>query len=322
MGRRRLRQASRKTYLAILPVIAITALLLPAEWTGKLISLAQIIVPFQHAAAVTADSVGQALRPNNPTVSPEEHEALERKKTALEHQVAALTVRVAELEKEVDILTATRLWDAGGQRIGARGRLIPARVITDDLLPWRSSQLINAGTLQGVQRGSAVTSRLFTVDQGDADGLDNGMAVLLGEVFVGIVEQVGTHTARVKLLNDVSVQMKVRVGRLTDGGFVPLENYFWLVGRGDGVMEIRDAKRRDVEAGLIQVGDVVLSDPTSGILPCAMTIGRITSIGPDRDNPLLSILTVGAAVDETSLRRIYVYEPEIDTGKGADGTHP
>ena len=322
MPRRRPHQASRRTYLAILPVIAITALLLPAEWTGKLISLAQIIVPFQHAATVTADSVGQALRPNKPTVSPEEYEALERKKAALEHQVAALAVRVAELEKEVDILTATRLWDAAGKRIGARGRLIPARVITDDLLPWRSSQLVNAGTLQGVERGSAVTSRLFTIDQGDTDGLDRGMAVLLGEVLVGLVEQAGTHTARVKLLSDVSVQMKVRVGRLTDSGFAPLEDYFWLVGRGDGVMEIGDAKRRDVEAGLIQVGDVVLSDPASGILPCAMTIGRITSIGPDRNNPLLSILTIEAALDETSLRRVYVYDPEADPENKGDGAEP
>ncbi len=53
-----------------------------------------------------------------------------------------------------------------------------------------------------------------------------------------------------------------------------------------------------------------------------MTIGRITSIGPDRDNPLLSILTIGATVDEKSLRRIYVYDPETDIGNGADGTHP
>ena len=112
-------------------------------------------------------------------------------------------------------------------------------------------------------------------------------------------------------------QMKVRIGRLTEKGFVTREPYFWLTGRGGAVMEIRDVDRRDVQEKHIQVGDIVLSDPMSDMLPAAMTIGRITAIEPDRNNPLLSILTVHSEVDEASLRRVYVYDPDI----GAD-THP
>ena len=40
-----------------------------------------------------------------------------------------------------------------------------------------------------------------------------------------------------------------------------------------------------------------------------MTIGRITRIDPDQENPLLSVLTVESAVDEAGLRRVYVFEP-------------
>ena len=135
-------------------------------------------------------------------------------KAALAHQVAALTIRVAELEREVGILTATRLWDVDGARLGASGQLIPAGVVTGDLLPWRSSSLINAGTLQGVRPGAAVTSCHFTVNRGTDDSVRNGLAILLGETLIGWVEQAGTHTARVKLLTAPSVAMKVRIGRL------------------------------------------------------------------------------------------------------------
>lgn len=292
----------------MLVVVPIVAWFLPRAWTGKLISLVQVIVPLQDAATAAGDAVGGAARRQAGPVSRDVFDALQRQKAALEHQTAALSVRVADLERETQLLTATRLWDVEGRGIGARGRLIPARIVAPDLLPWRSSRVVGAGTLQGVRRGSGVISRIFTIDQGDAGGVDHGMAVLLGEVFVGMVEQAGTHTARVKLLTDVSVEMKVRIGRFTDGEFIPLDKYFWLAGRGDERMEIRDAERRDVEAGVIRVGDTVLSDPTSDILPAAMTIGKISAVAPDRDNPLLSILSVQSAVDLTSLRRVFVYD--------------
>ncbi len=304
------RRSSRRTYLIVLVVLSVTALLLPGRWTGKLIGLVQVIVPFQHAATAAVDSVGDALHGSGTAVSQEAYEALERQKEASDHRIAALTVRVAELEREVEILTATRLWDAEGQRIGAVGRLIPAGIVTDDLLAWRSSRLVNAGSLQGVQHGSAVTSQHFTIDQGGNSDVRDGLGVVLGEVFVGLVEQVGTHTARVRLLSDVGVEMKVRIGRFTDDGFMPLDKYFWLAGRGNGVMEIRDAERRDVDAGLIRDGDIVMSGPAGLILPAAMTIGKITAVAPNRDNPLLSILTVKSAVDVASLRRVYVYESD------------
>jgi cell shape-determining protein MreC len=282
----------------------------------------QVIVPFQDGATVATDSIARVIAADKGTVSRRAYETLQREKAALEHRVAALATRAAELKKEVDLLAATRLWDVDGHRLGARGRLIPARVITEDLLPWRSSRLVTVGTLQGIRRGSAVTSRVFTIDEGDAGGLRGGMAVVLGEAFIGLVEQVGTHVSRVKLLSDVSVQMKVRVGRFTDDGFVSLDKYFWLTGRGNGVMEIRDAQRRDVETGLIQVGDTVLSDPTSDMLPAAMTIGRITAIEPDRDNPLLSIVTVNSVIEERSLRRIYVYDTNAEIGGSVKTSSP
>jgi len=301
-------RSPRKLYLAVLIGLCLLAMVLPRSITGKLINLVQVILPLQDAAGSLTDSLLGGEDDPGGIVSREEHEQLQRKHAALAHQAAALATRVAELEKDVEILTATRLWNAGGNNLGVKGHLVPARVILGDLLSWRSSQLINAGSLQGVRDGAPVASRYF-VDQGESSGLQNGMAILLGESLIGQVERVGTHTARIKLLSDVSIQRKVRIGRLTDEGFTSLDRFFWLMGRGGGVMQIRDAQRRDVDEGHLMVGDIVLSDPGSDVLPAAMTIGSITHIETDPKNPLLSILTVRSAVDPESLRRVYVYDP-------------
>jgi cell shape-determining protein MreC len=303
---------SKKVLVALLIVACVAAIFFPQRWTGGLISLVQVIVPFQDAATVAADAVSHLGETRPSAVPGETYEGLAREKAAVEHQAAALAARVAELEGDVRVLTATRLWEVAGRRIGASGRLIPARVIAEDILPWRSSRLLNAGSVQGVQDGVAVVSRLFTVDRRDDADLRDGLAILLGEVLVGTIEQTGTHTSRVKLLSDVSVQMKVRIGRWTGDRFTLLDRYFWLTGRGTGRMEIRDVERKDVETGVIQVGDTVLSDPQSDVLPAAMTIGKIAAASTDRDNPLFAILTIASAVPEQTLRRVYIYDPQLD----------
>ncbi len=312
-GSRSKTHPSKKKLLLTLLGISIVALLLPHSWTAGLISLAQVLVPFQDAAATAAEAVAGALTDDDHPVPASEHKALAREKTGLEHQVAALTVRVEDLEKEVGILEVTRAWQVNGHRIGMDGRLVPARIITEDMLPWRSSRLINAGSLQGVQHGSAVVSRYFIIDRGENDGVRSGLAILLREALIGVIEKTGTHTSRVKLLSDVSVERKVRIGRFTEEGFETQDRYFWLAGRGGGVMEIRDVEQRDVENGLIKTGDVVLSAPEVDVLPAAMTIGKVVKITQDRDNPLLAILTVQSPLDEGSLRRVYVYDPEGTT---------
>lgn len=312
MNKSRWGKPSRKTTIIVLLAISIVAMMIPNAISSRLISLVQILVPFQHAVSRAADTITGGKQTYFPDVDGQTHESLRLEKIALEHKLASMSVRVEELQRDVGILTATRMWDVEGQRIGSQGQLIPAGVITSDLLPWRSSRLINVGSLQGVKNGAPVTSRYFTIDRGDQTGVRNGMAILRGETFIGVVEQTGSHTARVKLLSDISVQMKVRIGRFEEKEFILIGGYYWLVGRGKGQMEIRDVPRRDVDTGSVQIGDVILSDPTSGMLPTAMTIGRVTNIRSDRDQPLFSILTIESEIDESWLQRVYIFDPGDD----------
>ncbi len=291
-------------------------MLVPREWTSGLISLVQVIVPFQDASTRAATAVRGSFEAALPPVSGELHDQLAREKAALEHQVAALSVRLKELRDEVEVLAGTRLWEVDGQRIGARGRLIPGRVITSDLLPWHSSRLLNAGTLQGVKPGAPVVSQYFELHHGEASGARDGLAILLREVLLGYIEDAGTHTSHAKLLSDISVERKVRIGRRTDDGFTVTGGFFWMVGRGRGRMEIHDVEYRDIEDGIIAVGDVVLSARSSETdtagLPAPMKIGEITDARTDRENPLLSILTVQSPLAAEPLSRVYIYDPDTE----------
>ena len=262
---------------SILTLLALAAgaLLLPHGWTRRLISLVQVLVPLQHAATTVTDSVARAMEGDAPPVPADTYEALQREKLALEHRMASLELRVAELEDENTLLTATRLSEVDGWRIGARGRLIPARVIAKDVLGWRSSALIDAGSLQGVQPGSAVASHLFEVDQGKTAGVRSGMAILRGEVLIGLVEQVGTHTARVKLLSDVSVESKVRIGRFTESGFQAVRSSFW-VALGMTSSRNRSTRSRVCSAA----GPVAGMALKTAVVPALSTCAGVTSLTP------------------------------------------
>jgi cell shape-determining protein MreC len=300
--------------IIVLFAVSAVAFFLPQRWTGGLMSLIQILIPFQDATRVAVDAATDSLRPGPEPVPAEAFEAIQREKTALEHQLAAMSVRLADLSEQNSILTAIRTYEVNDQRIWTRGRLIPARVVAEDLLSWRDSRLINAGTLRSVQRGAPVMSDLFGIDQGSENGLRPGMAVLLSEALVGFVVDAGPHVARVRLISDVDTKMRVRIGRFTDDQFIPSPHVFYLTGQGDGAMEIRDVSRDDVDSGSVQVGDRVLADPAAGSAPAAMTIGTISDIRTDRHNPLLRILTVQSPVD--ALREVYVYDPGQDPEDG------
>jgi cell shape-determining protein MreC len=285
---------------------------LPRRWTGPLINLAQVLVPFQDATVVALDGLAKGSESQGEPIPLETYRALEAQSAAHRRQVAALSARVVDLESDVANLTATRTRLSGSSWEDVRGRLIPARVIAQDLLPWRDSRLLMAGAVHGLQRGHAVTSAELRIEQGDAQGLRPGLAVLLSETLVGWVDQVGSHVSRVQLVSDVGVERKVRVGRFIDSAFEASDRYYWLMGRGRGVMQLRDVERADVESGRVQIGDTVLSDENSDDLPATLVMGTITRIEPDHSNPLLAVATAAPALDHASLRKLYVFDPHGD----------
>jgi cell shape-determining protein MreC len=296
------RKHNRHTLLFALLLVALVGMLLPARITGKFINLVQVIAPFQDWAGRSADSAGAVVSPSDPAPSAKDWQRLQRENAALRHQLAALSGNFEQLER--DFAAA-----AGIRRLGlSGGKLIPARVVAEDALPWRESRLVNAGLLSGIRRGSAVASNLFTIAPERADAVAPGKMVLSGEVLVGFVEQVGTHTARVRMLTDRQTQLKVTIARYRDGVFHPLDAEFYLVGTGGRQLEVRDVDHRYIRNESIQVGDSVITVAGSRHLPVALTVGEIKAITPDPDNSLLYRLTVDPPVAGDDLRSVFVID--------------
>ncbi len=297
------KKVNRRSVLTLLVLVSIVGLLLPRSLTGRLINLVQVLTPFQDVTARSLNAADDALGSDGSGLSPAEADALRRRNAALQHQVASLAGRLQQLEAEHRTL-------AGIRRRGlAGGRLIPARAVAADALPWRQSRLLTAGTLSGVRSDAAVTSDYFSITPDAPDALRDGMSVLAGEVLVGFIEQVGTHTARVRLLTDRQSSLEVMIARLEDDRYLPLDARFRLVGTGKRMLEIPDIDHRYIEEGAIREGDVVLSLATDPRLPAALTVGVVKAIQQDRDNSLLYRLEVEPPLAPDAIRHVFVVDP-------------
>lgn len=301
---RRRQRLSFKRLILGLAGLLILLVFIPRSWLSPLQALWQWIMPVQDAVSAAVDGAASALETAGS--EGEASTAAARREQTLRNQLAALADRVRSLEDENRLLRATRV--QGG--IGTAGRLIAARVVADDVAPWRAVKTLSAGSSRGVRTGDAVVSREFTLDAGADDGLRDGLAVLIGETLLGFVTQTHTLSCRVQFISDPETQMKVRIGRFTEGGFAWAEGEFWLTGQGGGVMVIGDVPSAEVHAGRIAAGDVVLASPDQTQLPAALTVGRVESVSADVQNPLLSRLTVAGIVPHDAVRRVYVYNPD------------
>ena len=274
------------------------AMILPGSVTGRLSNLVQVLVPFQDAVNAVTGAVARAAG-DGPDGS---ESALDRQVRALRSAVVLLAAQTRALRIENERLTSVR-----GRGLGPRGRLIPARVVGDDATTWRESKLI---LLRGASPRDAVISRHFSIDLPADEGARSGLGVLASEVLVGVIEQAGTLTARVRLLSDPGTRMAITIGRIERTEFTTVDGCFWLVGEGNGRIAIRDVHHQYIEDGAIRLGDVVLTRDDDPHLPPSVTIGTIVDIATDPDNGLLYVLRVDPGIDLNSIRRVYV----VDTG--------
>ena len=300
------RRLNRRSLLIGFIAVSLLAVILPRELTGRFINLVQVFGFLQDWTTRAGDTVADlADVSGDRPVSYERYDAVQRENEVLAHQLASATARLTALRQDYEDATGIR------QRGLADGRLIPARIVAGDALAWRESRLINAGALSGVKHSALVSSHYFTLGLEGESTARTGLAVLAGEALVGFVEQVGTHTARVRLLTDRQTRMPVLIARLRDGAFLPLEAEFWLEGTGGPKLQVRDVDHRYVESEAIAEGDYILSVARDPRLPAAMTVGIISGVHADQDNSLLYWLEVAPAIAPDEIRRVFV----VDVGE-------
>ncbi|HKK01924.1 MAG TPA: rod shape-determining protein MreC [Desulfuromonadales bacterium] len=148
---------------------------------------------------------------------------------------------------------------------------LPAQVIGEDASNWFQTVVI---------------------DKGSADGLREGMPVVVPEGVAGRIIETAPHQARVLLITDASSAVAAMVQRTRARGII----------RGQGETLSFDYALREDD---IKVGDRIISSGTGGMFPKGLTIGVVTQITKG-DYGLFQGVEVAPAVDFGRLEEVLV----------------
>ena len=152
------------------------------------------------------------------------------------------------------------------------GQTVTATVILRDPAPGRQSVVLNVGREEGVRTGQPVMGA--------------------GATFVGIVTEVDSHRARVRLITDRDSAIAAIVQSSRANGS--------LVGTGEGLR----LDFVDLGAG-VAAGDVVLTSALGGLLPPGLLVGRVSEV-ETRGQELFQTVTVAPLANLDRVEQVLV----------------
>lgn len=127
------------------------------------------------------------------------------------------------------------------------------------------------------------TRRSILIDLGVADGLVEGLAVVQGGVFVGVIQHCDTYSSRVQLITDPPSRLAVAL-RTKEGTRITA----WLRGGGnDEAMPLRNL-RSDDEVH-VRADDPVLTSNENELVPAGLVVGRVVSAADADSDSFLEV---------------------------------
>lgn len=152
--------------------------------------------------------------------------------------------------------------------------------------------------------------RTATVNKGESDGVQKGMAVVSPAGVVGRVVSTSPNAARVLLLEDPSSGVDVLVQRSRARGIVE--------GTLNGGCQLKYVKHRED----LRVGDLVATSGLDGIFPKGVVVGAISRLSRE-EGGLFQTAEVEPAVDFNKLEEVMVVEaPENEVPPEASQEGP
>ncbi|MBK8267947.1 MAG: hypothetical protein IPK83_06420 [Planctomycetes bacterium] len=321
---------SRKTVFWTLLGLSAFTLILPPKATDSLKHSTQLLVPLQDVVYfLTFQGARSIHHVNDP-----DH-ADNNKLLAMQNELVSQAGLIQQLQSENAELSAIR-----SKTIP---RALQANVVGRDVVEWRNTALLERGSKLGVSPQDWVASRIF-INQGNLNDVAEGYAVIAREVLLGRIEQVSPYMSRVCLFTDInSAPLKVRVGGIENGRFIPVEYPCSVHGHGRGEMIIKNVDYRHIErpatnadatadeskplesdlpivpdrARGIRIGDLVYSAPGQLGLPVPMAIGKVKEIIEDPSRRLVADVIVVPSLGMDEIRTVSVI-PLIPTDVAMD----
>ena len=164
------------------------------------------------------------------------------------------------------------------------------------LLHFKKEVHLPAIPAQVIGEDSSSWFRTVVIDKGSADGIKEGMPVVVADGAVGRIIRSAAHESRVLLITDASSVAAVLVQRTRTRGVCR--------GRGD-LLSLDFALRQED----IKVGDVVITSGTGGVFPKGLLIGHVHSVTHEAYG-LFQTVTVTPAVDFSRLEEVLVLPKE------------
>ncbi len=258
-------------------------------------------------------------------LSAEEARRLREEISALERQLQAVASEKARLRHSLRTSADISKMYAPTSDVLAH-RLVPARVVLSESLPYGRTRLVNVGRSGGAETGTWVTTRLVHTDR--AKALPEGLAAITSQALVGkTTSETGRFTARVRLVTDPGFGMPAQISRRADGRIV-------IIDREDSAEEVRLTEENNVRIPVwaggggsgwivvpnvtayhnVQPGDWLLTTGDDHMLPIQIAIGRVEKVEPNPDDPQVVTLRVRPLEDLDALRDVYIIAPPVRGG--------
>ena len=185
--------------------------------------------------------------------------------------------RVRTLEAERQRLTELELENARLER----------------LLDFRSSMPAKALTARVVGKDASGWFETFTLDRGEQDGVQPGMAVVCADGVAGRIASVSPHASRVLLVSDHNSGVDALIQRTRARGI--------LEGTLSGTASLKYVKPSEE----LEVGDLVVTSGLDGIFPKGLRLGRVVGV-TRRESGLFQLAEVVPFVDFSKLEEVLI----------------
>ncbi len=203
-------------------------------------------------------------------------------------------------------------------------RLIYARVVMGDSMPYNWTRVVNAGSTSDVKPGCRVTTRRLLTDRSKA--LPKNLAVLWRSALVGRIIRAGAFTATCQLVTDRGyksdaviirkidadnprrIKVEIRDGAafetISNKNNKPVEVKI----QGDGTGRIIAP---EIKAGHnIRPGDLVKTRQDNEFLPQSILVGQVVRVEDDREDPGFETAYIRPAANLAALREVFVVVPQ------------
>lgn len=164
------------------------------------------------------------------------------------------------------------------------------------LLEFRDSMKLSALVAQVFAEDGTSWFRTVVINKGSADGVEEGMPVMVAEGVVGRILRVAPHESRVLLITDPSSALAALVQKNRARGVI----------RGQGGYLTMEFTLRQKE---IRVGDLIVTSGGGGVFPVGLPVGNVVRVGRPSYG-LFQSVTVVPTADFFRLEEVLVLRRE------------